>query len=59
MTHLYYKHERNIRAKSGALCWKLWSDYMTEIVSATMRQIDRRRHCVNNFELHPLKNIHM
>ena len=31
MTHLYYKHEHNIRAKSGALCWKLWSDYMTEI----------------------------
>ena len=36
----------------------LSSDYMTEIVSATMRQIDRRRHCVNNFELHPLTNIH-
>ena len=21
MTQLYYKHVRNIRAKSGALCW--------------------------------------
>ena len=21
MTHLYYKHVRNIRTKSGALCW--------------------------------------
>ena len=35
------------------------SDCMTEIASATMRQIDRRRHCVNKFELHPPNNSHV
>ena len=54
MTH---KHAHNIWAKSGALCWWLCSEHVTEMVSAT--KYDRWRHCVNKFEPHPLHNNHV